>query len=413
MGLLQLLADERRAGRARIEATVTAICARDRRRDRGIDLADMTWVDDPVALAASDEIDVFVELMGGASGAAKTAVETALEAGKPVVTANKALIAAHGLSLARLAEERGTALKFEAAIAGGVPIVRGLRDGLALCHTERLSGILNGTCNFILDKMTAEGAAFDEVLKEAQEAGYAEADPSFDIDGIDAAHKLHILAMIAFDAALPDDAVTAQGITGVGLGDLAMATRLDRVMKLVAEARQQGDGLALRVTPALVPYDHAFAQAHGPGNAVSVTASPLGDLLFAGPGAGGGATAAAVAADLCTLARGDGGPVFASPAMRLREVTIADAGDIQDIYALRLPLAADHGALDDLVTDIEAAGVGIDRLDLPPSLGTAGDIDAIAVTTSVKARDLRSVLDKLSAQSALRHAPGAYPMIDP
>ena len=288
---------------------VTAVSARDRARDRGVDVSRVRWFDDAVALARADDIDVVVELIGGADGVAKAVVEAALDAGRHVVTANKALLARHGLDLARRAEERGVALAFEASSAGGIPVVKTLREGLAGNAVTRISGILNGTCNYILSQMEQEGSSFAECLADAQRLGYAEADPTFDVEGFDTAHKLAILASLAFGTEIDADAIYVEGIASIAPLDLRMADELGYRIKLLGVAeRIAGDGaggIEARVHPTMVPKTSAIAQVMGVTNAVTIDADAVGELTLVGPGAGGGATASAVVADIADIAARD------------------------------------------------------------------------------------------------------------
>ena len=271
----------RRAGRA---VEIVAVSARDRNKDRGIDLAPYVWEDDMTALAARPDVDVVVELVGGADGPALTAARNALKAGKGLVTANKAMIAHHGLELAELAEANRAPLRFEAAVAGGVPVIKGLREGAAANRIERIYGILNGTCNYILSTMEQTGRDFGEVLAEAQALGYAEADPTFDIEGVDAAHKLAILAAIAFGARIDFAAVDIGGISRVRAADIAQAEALGYRIRLIGMADvDDTGGLFQRVQPCLVPLHHPLAAVEGPTNAVVAEGNYAGRLLFRAP----------------------------------------------------------------------------------------------------------------------------------
>jgi homoserine dehydrogenase len=293
------------------------VSARDKSRDRGIPLSDVTWFDEPVALARSPEIDLFVELIGGAEGPARAAVEAALAAGKPVVTANKALLAKHGMSLAKLAEEKRVALAFEASVAGGIPIVKTLREGLAGNEISRVYGILNGTCNYILSRMEQEGLSFEDCLKEAQRLGYAEADPTFDIGGFDTAHKLAILTSLAFGTAVDAEAIHVEGITSIRLEDLRSADELGYRIKLLGVAQRTPEGIEQRVHPTMVPKSSAVAQVMGVTNAVTIDADAVKELTLVGPGAGGDATASAVVADIADVARGIRSAPFGLPSASL------------------------------------------------------------------------------------------------
>ena len=291
----------RRAGRP---IRIAAVSARDRNKDRGVDLSRYTWEDDPAALAAREDVDVVVELVGGSDGPALALARKAIASGKGLVTANKAMIAHHGLELASAAEEAGVPLKFEAAVAGGIPVIKGLSEGAAANAIERVYGILNGTCNYILSTMEDTGRDFGDVLEEAQKLGYAEADPTFDIEGIDAAHKLSILAAIAFGSRLRFDAVETMGVSPVKAADIEQARSLGYVIRLIGMAeidRANGvTGLFQRVRPHLVPIDHPLAHVDGATNAVVAEGNFMGRLLFQGAGAGDGPTASAVVADIIT-----------------------------------------------------------------------------------------------------------------
>jgi len=282
---------------------VTAVNARDKSKDRGVSLDGMRWFDDPVDLAKSDDIDVFVELIGGEDGPACDAVKAALLAGKHVVTANKALLAKHGVELAQLAEDQGLLLNYEAAVAGGIPIIKVMRESMTANEISRVYGILNGTCNYILTRMEADGMSFEDCLKDAQELGYAEADPTFDIEGNDTAHKLAILTSLAFGSRIAPDAIYLEGITKITIEDIIAAKELGYRIKLLGVATRTADGVESRVHPAMVPLGSAIAEIGGVTNAVSVEAEPVGSLMMSGPGAGGDATASAVAGDLCDIAK--------------------------------------------------------------------------------------------------------------
>jgi homoserine dehydrogenase len=297
---------------------VAAVSARTRGRTRGgHDLSALKWFDDPAALASSPDIDVFVELMGGDGDPAHAAVTAALAARKPVVTANKALIARHGVALAKLAEANGVALAFEAAVAGAIPVVKTLKESLAGNSVERVFGILNGTCNYILTKMAVEGRSFADVLKEAQALGYAEADPTFDVGGFDTAHKLAILASLAFGAEVAADAIDIEGIEAITLDDIRNADDLGYKIKLLGVAVKGADGIEQRVHPTLVRKGTPIADVDGVFNAVVVKGDLCGDLMLEGRGAGSHPTASSVLSDLCDIARGSAAPAFGVPAARL------------------------------------------------------------------------------------------------
>ncbi len=354
----------RRAGRP---IAVTAVSARDRTRHRDVDISPFQWEDDALALVGRDDVDVVVELIGGADGPALTLARAALAAGKPFVTANKAMLAHHGITLAELAETRATPLKFEAAVAGGIPVIKGLREGAAANQLSRVYGILNGTCNYILTRMEKEGLEFHSVLAEAQRLGYAEADPSFDIDGIDAAHKLAILASLAFGSRPAFNDVETHGIRGICLADLRQAAVFGCRIRLVGEAAASNNTLLQRVRPMLVPLSHPLSAIEGPLNAVVAEGNFVGRLLFSGPGAGEGPTASAVVADLIDIARGEDGPAFAMPVSALGHAEPASHGTRRGRYYLRLSVHDRPGVLADLTATLRDAGVSIESLIQPAS----------------------------------------------
>jgi homoserine dehydrogenase len=391
----------RRAGRP-IE--IVAVSARDRAKDRGVDISRFEWFDDTAELARHPNADVVVELIGGADGPALSLARATLSAGKSLVTANKAMIAHHGLSLAKLAEAADTAMKFEAAVAGGVPVVKGLREGAAANRIARVYGVLNGTCNFILSKMEAEGRDFDEVLAEAQRLGFAEADPSFDIDGIDAAHKLSILASLAFGTqpAFGDVAVT--GIRHVLGADIAEAATLGFRVRLLGLAESDAHGLFQRVHPHLVPLDHPLAHVSGALNAVVAEGNFVGRLLFQGAGAGDGPTASAVVADLIDIARGEFGPPYAMPADSLDLQPAADSGERRGRAYVRFTVADKVGVLAEIAAAMRDAGVSIESLIQRGAL-TDGSVLVAIVTHDGPERCVAQALEKLRGSPSLLSEP--------
>lgn len=322
-----------RCGRA---IDIVAVCARSKGKNRGIDLKKMKWFDDPFDLAKADGIDVFVELMGGSGDPAKSAVEAALVTGKSVVTANKALLAKHGVKLAALAEKYGGALNYEAAVGAAIPVVKTLREGLAGNQIERIYGILNGTCNYILTRMEQEGLSFAECLKDAQRLGYAEADPTFDIEGHDTAQKLSILASLAFGTKVDESAIYVEGISSIAPADLAAAEELGYRVKLLGVAVKTPKGIEQRVHPTMVRKDSAIAQVMGVTNAVTVDASGINPITLIGPGAGGAATASAVLSDIADVARGLRVAPFGRPTARLTSVRKAPMQRHEGGYYIRL-----------------------------------------------------------------------------
>jgi homoserine dehydrogenase len=341
---------------------VAAVAARDRGRDRGVDLARCRWVDDALDLAKADDVDVVVELIGGADGIALELTRAALRHGKSVVTANKAMLAHHGAELAGLAEAHGATLGFEAAVAGGIPIVKSLREGLAGNRVERVFGILNGTCNYILTMMRETGRDFEGVLAEAQALGYAEADPSFDVDGVDAAHKLALLAAIAFGGKPRFDAIHVEGIRHVTALDIAFADELGYRIKLLGTARLTPAGLEQRLHPAMVRKAAPIARVDGVFNAVGVDGDPVGLVMHEGRGAGGGPTASAVVADLVDLARGNRLATFGVPSGELVDHRIASMSAHQGAYYIRLMVLDQPGVLADVAAVLRDQDVSIEAL---------------------------------------------------
>jgi len=297
---------------------IVAVTARSRGKKRGIDMSGMRWVEDPIKLATDPGIDAFVELVGGAGNPARAAVIAALKAGKSVVTANKALLAECGLDLAQLAERQKVALNFEAAVGGGIPIIKTLREGLAGNAVTRIYGILNGTCNYMLTRMERERLSFDECLKEAQRLGYAEADPSFDIEGHDTAQKLSILASLTFGIQVDPEAIYVEGITSITTADLEAADQLGYRIKLLGVAVKTDKGIEQRVHPTFVRKDAAIAQVMDVTNAVTIDAEGIPPITLVGPGAGGMATASAVVADVADVARGVRASPFGRPSGDLK-----------------------------------------------------------------------------------------------
>ncbi|CAN5431028.1 homoserine dehydrogenase [soil metagenome] len=404
-GVIRLLDENgaliaRRAGRP-IE--IVAVSARDRGKDRGVDIARFDWVDDTTALASRD-VDVVVELVGGSDGPALTLARATLAAGKGFVTANKAMIAHHGLELAEAAEKAGAALKFEAAVAGGIPVIKGLREGAAANEIGRVYGILNGTCNFILSKMEAEGRDFDDVLAEAQALGYAESDPTFDIDGIDAAHKLSILASIAFGTQPAFADVAASGIRHVLAADIAEAAALGYRVRLLGLADHGPAGLFQRVHPHLVPVSHPLAHVTGATNAVVAEGNYVGRLLFQGAGAGDGPTASAVVADLIDIARGEFGPAFAMPSSALTAQAAADPGERRGRNYVRFAVADKVGVLAEIAAAMRDAGVSIESL---IQRGASGDDSVLVaiVTHEAPERAFAQALERLRGSQSLTGQP--------
>ncbi|MFN8828809.1 MAG: homoserine dehydrogenase [Labrys sp. (in: a-proteobacteria)] len=342
--------------------SVTAVSARDSSRDRGIDLAGVTWFDDPVALARASDVDCVVELIGGSDGPALAVVDQALSLARPVVTANKALLARHGLALAEKAEAAGVALAFEASSAGGIPVVKTLREALPGNRISRISGILNGTCNYILTQMEMQRVPFSEALAEAQRLGYAEADPTFDIGGFDTAHKLSILASLAFGTRIDAEAIHVEGISAIAPLDLAMAEEFGFRIKLLGVAARVGQGLEQRVHPTMVAKSQSIAQVMGVTNAVMIDADAVRQLTLIGPGAGGAATASAVLADIADVARGTAGAPFGRPLAQLEAAQPAPMQRHEGGYYVRLDVLDKRGAFAAIAGRMSENGISLESI---------------------------------------------------
>jgi homoserine dehydrogenase len=400
-----------RAGRP---VRVTAVAARERGKDRGLDLSGYAWFDSPSDLARAEEIDCVVELMGGADGAAKDTVEAAIAAGKHVVTANKALLAKHGLALARAAEARGVTLAFEASAAGGIPVVKTLREALPGNAIQRLYGILNGTCNYILSRMELEGLTFAECLADAQRLGYAEADPTFDVEGFDTAHKLAILTSLAFGTEIDADAIYVEGISKITPLDLKMAEELGYRIKLLGVAERTHTGIEQRVHPTMVPKSTAIAQVMGVTNAVTIDADAVRELTLIGPGAGGDATASAVVADIADVASGQAAPPFGRPVDRLERAERAPMQRHEGGYYIRLTVFDRPGALAGIATRMAEEDISLESIvqhrseaaALRDPHGKSGaPVPVVLITYAIEEAALRSALEKIGADGLIAEPP--------
>lgn len=350
------------AARAGRPITVVAVSARDKRKKRDMPKGSWRWYTDALDLVSDPEVEVVVELIGGSEGKARALVEAALKAGKGVVTANKALLAMHGSKLAAMAETKDAPLAFEAAVAGGIPILKALREGLVGNRIEKITGILNGTCNYILTEMRQTGRDFGVVLKEAQQLGYAEADPSFDVDGIDAAHKLAVLTSLAFNTQVDFRAVHVEGIRHVSAVDIAFAKEFGYRIKLLAIARRTPRGIEQRVHPCMVPADTPIAHVDGVFNAVAAEGDYVGRMMFEGRGAGSNPTASAVVADLADLAAGRRLHAFGVPAAKLQPLKAAAMAEHVGRYYIRLIVRDQPGVLADVSAVLRDEKISIESL---------------------------------------------------
>jgi homoserine dehydrogenase len=405
-GVLKVLRDNAalvtaRAGRPIV---VTAVSARDRNKDRGVPVAGLRWYEDPVALASDPNVDVIVELIGGSEGPARTLVEAAIAAGKPVVTANKALLAIHGATLAGTAEARGVPLAFEAAVAGGIPVIKAIREGLAANRISRIAGILNGTCNYILTQMRERGREFADVLADAQKLGYAEADPSFDVDGIDAAHKLAILAALAFGRPVAFGDVHVEGIRRISAVDIAFATELGYRIKLLGIARQTEAGIAARVHPCMVPETAPIARVDGVFNAVVAEGDFVGRVMLEGRGAGEGPTASAVVADLIDVARGRTTPVWGAAADALSSAPSVPMSTHVGPYYMRLMVVDRPGVIADVTAALRDEGISMESM-LQRGRSPGEAVPVVLVTHETKESAMQKAVTRIAALGTVMEEP--------
>ncbi|SDR52566.1 homoserine dehydrogenase [Rhizobiales bacterium GAS191] len=394
---------------------VAAVSARDRKRDRGVDLSGATWFDDPVELAVSPGIDVLVEVIGGDEGAPRAAIEAAIRAGKAVVTANKALLAKHGNELARAAELAKVPLAFEAAVAGGIPIIKTLREALSGNEITRIQGILNGTCNYILSRMETEKLDFGEVLADAQRLGYAEADPTFDVGGFDTAHKLSILTSLAFGTRIDAEAIHVEGIASITPLDLAMADELGFRIKLLGVAVRTPNGVEQRVHPTMVAKGAAIAEVMGVTNAVTIDADAVREITLVGPGAGGEATASAVIADITDIARGRLTPPFGLPVGELAEPRRAPMQRHEGGYYVRLSVYDHPGAAAAIATRFAEQKISLESIlqkgrahkgtASPSRSGAESAVPVVLITYATTESAIRTALDAVSADGHIAEPP--------
>jgi homoserine dehydrogenase len=386
---------------------VVAVSARDKSKNRGIDLGNVAWAADPLALADDPSVDVVAEMIGGADGVAKALVEKAIAKGKHVVTANKALLAHHGTQLALQAERAGVALAYEAAVAGGIPVIKAMREGLAANRIGRVYGILNGTCNYILTQMRETGREFADVLAEAQKLGYAEADPSFDVDGIDAAHKLSILTSVAFGCQIDFAGVRISGIRNVSAMDIAYADELGYRIKLLGIARLTPHGVEQRVHACMVPVAAVIAKVDGVYNAVVTDGNFVGQNVVIGRGAGQGPTASAVVSDLMDIARDRILPAFSAPAESLKKLPSAPAGSHVGPYYLRLMVVDRPGVIADIAAAMRDENVSLEAM----IQRARGDTVPVVLTThETTEAAIHRVVKRLGSINSILEPPHVLPI---
>jgi homoserine dehydrogenase len=390
-----------RAGRA---VQIVAVSARDAGKARGVDLSAYAWESDPVELARRPDIDVFVEVMGGHEGPARLATEAAIAAGHDVVSANKALLAHHGQALAEAAEAGACVIRYEAAVAGGIPVIKALTEGLAANQIRRVMGVMNGTCNYILTRMQSANLPYATVFEEARALGYLEADPNLDVGGIDAGHKLSLLAAIAFGTKVSFGAMELEGIGAILIDDITLAADMGYRIKLLGVAQMTGRGLEQRMTPCLVPADSPLGQLQGGTNMVVLEGDAVGQIVLRGPGAGEGPTASAVMADVIDLARGIRLPTFGQPATTLATPVAARTATPAAWY-LRMTLLDKPGALAKIATCLGEAGVSIDQMRQYGHKGTHAPV--LIVTHKATRDDIDHAVARFAATGVLVGAPVA------
>ena len=381
---------------------ISAVTAKSKTKDRGIDLSSYQWERDPVSLANREDIDVFIELIGGHEGAAKEAVEIAISKGKNVVTANKALLAHHGHELALKAEENGSILRFEAAVAGGIPVIKSLTEGLAGNSINRIMGVMNGTCNYILTRMESSGLSYEEVFSEANELGYLEADPNLDIGGIDAAHKLSILSSIAFGTEINFNGVELDGIDKITINDIHQAADMGFRIKLLGVSQMTSSGLEQRMSPCLVPTRSPLGQLEGGTNMIVIEGDQVGQIVLRGAGAGEGPTASAVVSDITDIARGISLATFGQPAKTLKKAS-SSKSQTPAPYYLRMLLHDEPGALAKITKILSQFNVSIDRM---RQYGHEDEnAPVLIVTHEIKHEDLMTAIQELPNTQVLKAQP--------
>lgn len=403
VSLLQKQAEliEQRTGRP---VKITAVSARSRANHNVLDLEGVDWVEHAPDLAMRDDVDVVCELIGGSEGIARELCEATLTQGKSLVTANKALLATHGLALAKLAEEKGCALFYEAAVAGGIPIIKTMRESMAGNKVSSVQGILNGTSNYILDRMTTEGLEFESVLADAQDLGYAEADPSADVDGFDAAHKLALMASIAYGVAPNMDAISIEGIGNITKSDIQITDDLGYVIKHLGVAVPRAGGIEQRVSPCLLPKGSRLASVNGVLNAVQIQGDFVGELSLIGPGAGGKATASAVVSDVIDLARGLNGAVFGAPASSLGAVGRLSEEECSSARYIRVQIADNAGVLDEIQAVLRQMSISIESA-TQSGHQTGSAVMAVILTQKVSDASIKAAIEKISQLEAVIDTP--------
>ena len=394
--------------RTGVEIIVKSALVKDPKQQRICDCSDLLITTNPADVVADSEIDVVVEMIGG-TGLAKKLVEQSIENGKHVVTANKALIALHGNELFALAEKNNVRIAYEASVAGGIPIIKSLREGLAANEVTLIAGIINGTGNFILSEMAFEGRSFSDVLAQAQELGYAEADPTFDVEGIDAAHKLAILASIGFGMPLAFERVYTEGISKLSLDDVSYAAELGYKIKHLGIAKKTATGIELRVHPTLIPDQRLLANVNGVMNAVVVKGDAVGTTLHYGAGAGAEPTGSAVVADIIDLARiiSDANvsqlaaPHLGFQSDQLERVNLLAADDFECPFYLRLEAADEAGVMAQLTQIFAENNISIEAVIQKEPLQDKTTVQIILLTAACVEKTINLAIEKISGLNAV------------
>lgn len=390
---------------------ITAVSAKNKNKDRGIDINSIHWEDNPVALADRDDVDIVLELIGGDSGTAYDLCKKALENGKHVVTANKALIAHHGLELATIAERQNVKLAFEAAVAGAIPILKGLREGLSANEFKHITGILNGTGNYILTEMEATGNDFTDILKEAQEKGYAEADPSFDIDGIDSAHKLAIIASIAYGTKINFDQVHIEGIRNITIKDIKNAHELGYKIKLLGTCRLTDQGLEQRVTPCMIDKNYPLAKVDGVFNAILAQCDQAGKSIFEGRGAGEKPTASSVVADIIDIATQRAPHPFNMPVESLTEPKTRPIEELTSAYYIRLSVIDEPGVIANITRILTENNISMKSL-LQNNSNPTQYVQVVLTTHPTKEKLMTNALTAINALDSVVETPHMIRIVD-
>ncbi len=403
--------------RAGVSVEIAGISSKNRDKVRDIEISEYRWFDNPLDLCCIKDCNVVIELIGGEKGIARDLVQKALESGKDVITANKALLAHHGMELARIAESNNAVLAYEAAVAGGIPIIKKLREGFAANRIGAVYGILNGTCNYILSEMSSSGRSFRDVLQEAQEHGYAEADPSLDVDGFDAAHKLALLSALAFGVQPDLERLRVTGIRKVTAEDIRFAGELGFVIKLLGIAkRAEGceadeNCIVQMVEPCLIPSGGIIGSVGGVFNAVQVQGDFVGDSFSIGRGAGSGPTASSVISDLIDLARGQRLPCFGVPAIGLSPAKWADTGMLLNRFYLRLNVLDKPGVLADISAILRDHNISINSL-LQYGRDPGQPVSVVLTTHEARQSEIAHACENIAALSSVIESPCAIRIED-